>query len=53
MKEYTKKTFYIYGPELREMRTGPQGVFFKACLDCVTMAGVLLGAVLTTLIIGL
>ena len=46
----------IYGNHaflLRMFQTGPKRAFFKACLDCVTMAGVLFCAVLATLIIGL
>jgi hypothetical protein len=31
----------------------PRTMVLKACLDCVTMIGGLIGAILTTLIIGL
>jgi len=51
-----KKDQITYGPQaflLQLIQTGPQSAFFKACLDCVTMAGVLFCAVLATLIIGL
>jgi len=42
-----------YAPLLQMMQTGPRKAFFRACRDCVAMAGVLFIAVLTTLIIGL
>jgi len=38
---------------LQLIQTGPKKTFFRACRDCVAMAGVLFFAVLTTLIIGL
>jgi hypothetical protein len=40
-------------PLLQLIQAGPQKALFRACRDCVAMAGVLFFAVLTTLIIGL
>ena len=38
---------------LCRIQSGPKRAIARACLDCVTMAGALFGAVLATLIVGL
>jgi hypothetical protein len=42
-----------HAPLLQMIQNGTPEVLYKACRDCVAMAGVLFFAVLTTLIIGL
>ncbi len=53
MQKYDQITYGNHPFLLQLSQAGPKSVFFKACLDCVTMAGVLFCAVLATLIIGL
>jgi len=53
MQKNDQITFGNHAFLLQLIQAGPKSAFFKACLDCVTMAGVLFCAVLATLIMGL
>ena len=53
MQENDQISYSNHAFPLHMLQPAPKSAFLKACLDCVTMAGVLFCAVLATLIMGL
>jgi hypothetical protein len=50
----TEQTFDVYHPPVQNLfDSAPKSLFFKAVRDCIAMAGGILCAAMTTLLLGL